>query len=99
MFCFDSNYLFYEEMYINQILLRMGAGYGKIPKILNTFSYRFFFFFFFFFFCFFLFFFLFFITQTFLYNFDHLKPHFYFLNSKTGVYRGTHYFSYFCSIT
>ena len=53
MFCFDSNYLFYEEMYINQILLRMGAGYGKIPKILNTFSYRFFFFVFLFFFCFF----------------------------------------------
>ena len=31
------------------------------------------------------------ITQTCLYNFDPL------LCSKTGVYRGIHYFSYFCS--
>ena len=33
------------------------------------------------------------ITKTRLYNFDPLKPHFY--NSKTRVYRGIHYFSYF----
>ena len=32
------------------------------------------------------------ITKTRLYNFDPLKPHVY---SKTGVYRGEHYFSYF----
>ena len=36
-----------------------------------------------------------FITKTYLYNFDPLKPHFYI--EKTGVYRGVHYFSYFCS--
>ena len=36
------------------------------------------------------------ITKTYLYNFDPLKPHFYIYN-KTGVYRGIHYFSYFCS--
>ena len=35
------------------------------------------------------------ITKTYLYNFDPLKPHF--LDSKPGVYRGIHYFSYFCS--
>ena len=35
------------------------------------------------------------ITKTCLYNFDPLKPHFYI--EKTGVYRGIHYFSYFCS--
>ena len=34
------------------------------------------------------------ITKSYLYNFDPLKPHLY---SKTGVYRGIHYFSYFCS--
>ena len=34
------------------------------------------------------------ITNTCLYNFDPLKPHSY---SKTGVYRGLHYFSYFWS--
>ena len=32
------------------------------------------------------------IMKTYLYNSDPLKPHFY---SKTGVYRGIHYFSYF----
>ena len=30
-----------------------------------------------------------------LYDFDPLKPHFYIV--KLGVYRGIHYFSYFCS--
>ena len=35
------------------------------------------------------------ITKTCLYNFDPLKPRF--LYCKTGVYRGIHYFSYFCS--
>ena len=35
------------------------------------------------------------ITKTHLYNYDPLKPHFYI--EKTGVYRGIHYFSYFCS--
>ena len=35
------------------------------------------------------------ITKTCLYNFDPLKPHFYIV--KLGVYRGIHYFSYFCS--
>ena len=35
------------------------------------------------------------ITKTFLYSVDPLKPHF--LYSKTGVYRGILYFSYFCS--
>ena len=35
------------------------------------------------------------ITKTRLYNFDPLKPHFFY--SKTGVYRGKHYFSYFWS--
>ena len=35
------------------------------------------------------------ITKTYLYNFGPLKPHF--LYSKSGVYRGIHYFSYFCS--
>ena len=34
------------------------------------------------------------ITKIRIYNFDTLKPHLY---SKTGVYRGIHYFSYFCS--
>ena len=34
------------------------------------------------------------ITKTCLYNFDPLKPHFYIVN---GVYRGKHYFCYFCS--
>ena len=33
------------------------------------------------------------ITKTRLYNFDPLKPRL--LYSKTGVYRGIHYFSYF----
>ena len=37
------------------------------------------------------------ITKTCLYNFGPLKP--YFLYSKTGVYKGIHYFSYFCSNT
>ena len=37
------------------------------------------------------------ITKTCLYNIDPLKPHF--LYSKTGVYKGIHYFSYFCSKT
>ena len=31
------------------------------------------------------------IMKTRLYNFDPLKPHFFF--SKTGVYRGIHYYS------
>ena len=35
------------------------------------------------------------ITKTYLYKFDPLKPHFYYC--KTAVYRGIHYFSYFCS--
>ena len=35
------------------------------------------------------------ITKTCLYNFDPLEPHFYI--EKTGVYRGIHYFTYFCS--
>ena len=35
------------------------------------------------------------ITKTYLYNFDPVKPHC--LYSKTGVHRGIHYFSYFCS--
>ena len=34
--------------------------------------------------------------ETYLYNYDPLKPHLY---SKTGVYRGIHYFPYFCSKT
>ena len=38
-----------------------------------------------------------FITKTCLYNFDPLKPHF--LYSKTGVYKGILYFSFFCSKT
>ena len=33
------------------------------------------------------------ITKTCLYNFDHETP---LLYSKTGFYRGLHYFSYFC---
>ena len=33
--------------------------------------------------------------ENMLMYFDPLKPHFY--NSKTGVYRGIHYFSYLCS--
>ena len=37
------------------------------------------------------------ITKTYLYNFDPLKPHFYIV--KSGVYKGIHYFSYFCSKT
>ena len=37
------------------------------------------------------------ITKTYLYNFDPFKPHF--LYSKTGVYKGIYYFSYFCSKT
>ena len=37
------------------------------------------------------------ITKTCLYICDPLKPHF--LYSKTGVYRGIHYFPYFCSKT
>ena len=37
------------------------------------------------------------ITKTRLYNFDPLKPHFYIV--KLGVYRGVHYFPYFCSKT
>ena len=37
------------------------------------------------------------ITKTSLYNIDPLKPHF--IYSKIGVYRGIHYFSYFCSKT
>ena len=36
------------------------------------------------------------IMKTNLYNFDPLKPKFY---SKTGVYRGIHYFSNLCSET
>ena len=40
---------------------------------------------------------LFYIMKTYLCNFDPLKPRFYRVYSKTGVYRGTHYFSYFCS--
>ena len=36
------------------------------------------------------------IKKTCLYNFDPLKP---LLYNKTGVYRGIHYFSYFCSKT
>ena len=36
------------------------------------------------------------ITRTRLYNFDSLNA---LLYSKTGVYRGKHYFSYFCSKT
>ena len=35
------------------------------------------------------------ITKTCLYNLTPLNP----LNSKTGVYRGIHYFSYLCSKT
>ena len=38
-----------------------------------------------------------FITKTYLYNFDPLNPHFY--TVKWGVYRGIHYFSYFCPKT
>ena len=34
------------------------------------------------------------ITKTCLYNFDPLKPHFY--KVKLGIYRGIHYFCYFC---
>ena len=34
------------------------------------------------------------ITRTRLYNFEPLKPHFYIV--KLGVYRGIHYYSYFC---
>ena len=37
------------------------------------------------------------ITKTCLYNADPLKPHFYY--SKTGVYMGIQYFTYFCSKT
>ena len=37
------------------------------------------------------------ITKTYLYNFDSLKTPL--LYSKTGVYRGIQYFSYFCSKT
>ena len=37
------------------------------------------------------------ITKTYLYNFDPLKIQL--LYSKTGVYKGIHYFSYFCSKT
>ena len=36
-------------------------------------------------------------AKTCQYNFDPLKPHFYIV--ETGVYRGIHYFSYFCSKT
>ena len=36
------------------------------------------------------------ITKTYLYNFDPLKPHFYI---RKRVYRGIHYFHYFCSKT
>ena len=35
------------------------------------------------------------IVKTRLYSFEPLKPHFF--NSKTRVYSGIHYFSYFCS--
>ena len=35
-------------------------------------------------------------TKTCLYKYDPLKPHLY---SKTGVYKGIDYFSYFCSKT
>ena len=35
-----------------------------------------------------------FITKTYVYNFDPVKPHFYIV--KLSVYRGVHYFSYFC---
>ena len=34
-------------------------------------------------------------TCMYLYNFDPINPNFYII--KTGVYRGIHYFSYFCS--
>ena len=37
------------------------------------------------------------ISKTYLYNFDPLKP--YFNISKSGVYRGIHYFAYFCPNT
>ena len=36
------------------------------------------------------------IMKTYLYNVDPFKPHLY-IYSKTGVYRGIYYFSYFCS--
>ena len=37
--------------------------------------------------------------KTCIYNFDPFKPYIYIVRRKTGVYKGIHYFSYFCSKT